>query len=527
MLSDRTRVPANGFHRKNEWMSPRSGRPALIAGVVAAAAVCAAGQFGHQLLGAVAPTDLAWLALHRWLPATAQAQLSDRTGEALGPALSGLSLLALLVLAMLAGPRIARPWLPARRPKIGLLRPLPAFNGASWLETGGIAVGAGALLLAFQAAATGQPLGLASVTWAGLLGGLFSGVFHLLLGGLEPRPVAAEERRRFLAGAGALALATLLGLAGIRWLRDAVDTEAHMAAAPPPPPAEPPPDFTPIERFYIVSKNIGPDPEVDIDSWRLVVNGRERLSLDLRELLSLANTTVFATLECINNPVGGNLIGNARWEGVPLAELMQRARIPGATRRLVFRGFDRYSETLPLQAALRPEVMVAVRMNGSLLSREHGFPARLLVPGRYGLKSVKWLTEVSFRSEPWLGYWAKRGWNPDAGVRTMSRIDIPAPGYRGDEDTIRVAGIAFAGSRGISAVEVQLDGGDWRAAALGTDLGPHSWRTWDYRWTPLSRGHHTIRVRAVDGQGLVQVENPRPARPEGATGYHTVSVDLT
>lgn len=222
-------------------------------------------------------------------------------------------------------------------------------------------------------------------------------------------------------------------------------------------------------------------------------------------------------------PVGGPLVGNARWTGVPLADLLRRAG-PAATAVTVEAlAADGYRETYPLPALAGQQVLVAFGVNGAELPQRHGYPARLLVPGRYGMKSVKWLTRLALLRAPAAGYWEQRGWDPVAAIRTQSRIDTPA-----DHATVprrfTVAGIAWAGDRRVAGVQVLADGrGSWMPATLEREADPLGWRRWRLD-LELPAGLHTLAVRAVDRTGQVQAAQRLPPHPSGASGYHRIDV---
>ena len=288
-------------------------------------------------------------------------------------------------------------------------------------------------------------------------------------------------------------------------------------------------ELTQVGKFYVVSKNIF-DPAIDAKAWTLAVKGEvERpYSLTLDELRQLPAVTKPHTLMCISNEIGGDLISNAIWKGVPLKIILERAGIrPGATK-LVLRGRDGYSDSFPLRAALLDGTILAYEMNGKPLERQHGFPARVLVMGIYGIKNVKWLAELEVVDYDYKGYWQRRGWTDTGSYKTFSRIDVPTPGAalkRGER--IWIAGVAFAGDRGIKVVEVSVDGGQaWQPARVKPAMGDHTWVLWAFEWTPVASGMATLKVRAVDGTGAVQPAGPKPPLPDGVEGLHSISVKV-
>jgi DMSO/TMAO reductase YedYZ molybdopterin-dependent catalytic subunit len=286
------------------------------------------------------------------------------------------------------------------------------------------------------------------------------------------------------------------------------------------------PAVTSRRRHYVVDIDLD-DPVADGDAWRLEIGGAAaspvRWSLD--DLRSMPTVERLITLSCISNIVGGPLIGTARWTGVPLPDLLRPARPSTRARFLVARAVDGYRESFPLSEARRRDALVAFAMNGSLLPRAHGFPARLLVPGHYGMKQVKWLERLDLVEDDPVGYWGQRGWDTAAVVRTGSRFDVPRAG---DDVSSRftAAGVAWAGDRRISQVELSADDGrTWRAARLERELDPLAWRRWSLE-LDLPPGVHPLTVRAVDGAGQVQDPDRRAPHPSGASGYHRIVVNV-
>lgn len=281
------------------------------------------------------------------------------------------------------------------------------------------------------------------------------------------------------------------------------------------------PRITPLEDFYTVDEELI-DPEVDPARWRLRVGGLVDAPFELtyEELLALPLVEQHATLACISNPVGGDLISTATWTGVRLADLLERARPSEGALEVVFRAIGGYSDSLPLADALRPVTLIAVGMNGQTLPRAHGYPARLLAPGYYGMKQPKWLESIEVVDEPYLGYWEQRGWVKAAIVKTWSRVDgVDRP----DDGTWTVAGVAYAGDRRVERVEVSVDdGASWREAELEPPPSGLTWARWRLAFDPADAT--VILVRATDGDGEVQIETPTDPHPSGATGYDAVTL---
>jgi DMSO/TMAO reductase YedYZ molybdopterin-dependent catalytic subunit len=288
------------------------------------------------------------------------------------------------------------------------------------------------------------------------------------------------------------------------------------------------PEVTSIAGHYVVDEELI-DPDIDPATWRLSFGGTvgRPFRLSYAQLKSFSAVERYQTLECISNKVGGNLISTARWTGVPLKSILERAGIRSGAVEVVFTAAGGYSDSLPIDHAMDDSTLLAIGMNGHVLPRAHGFPARLLSVGTYGMKNPKWLQSIVVVDKPYEGFWEQRGWTKQAIVRTNSRVDVPINGMQLPAHTT-VAGIAFAGDRGISKVEVSTDGGrSWRPAELRSALGAYTWRQWLYRFTPsASSGDATILVRATDGNGNVQSPVEAQPYPSGSSGYDSVSVSL-
>lgn len=285
-------------------------------------------------------------------------------------------------------------------------------------------------------------------------------------------------------------------------------------------------EVTPTSDFYHVSKNVF-DPEGPPAGWALSVGGHvERPRVyTLDELRAMPAAEGFATLACISNWVGGELIGNAFWRGVPLAAVLEAAGVREGAVDVVFRAFDDYTDSIPVERAAQPGSLLAYEMNGAPLTATHGSPLRAVVPGIFGMKNVKWISAIEVVPTDFKGYWQRRGWDDRAEYRTMSRVDVARATRAGEPAT--VAGIAFAGDRGVARVEVSTDGGaTWGEAELRPPLSPFAWVLWQYPWTPERAGDYPVVVRAVDGRGEVQTKRNAPPVPSGATGWHGVKVSV-
>jgi DMSO/TMAO reductase YedYZ molybdopterin-dependent catalytic subunit len=289
------------------------------------------------------------------------------------------------------------------------------------------------------------------------------------------------------------------------------------------------PLLTPNDDFYRIDTRILV-PQVDPAGWSLRITGmvEREVELSLDELLAMDRISEYVTLSCVSNEVGGDLVGNALWSGVPLADLLDLAHPDPAASQIVGRAVDGWTAGFPTELATdgRP-TMVAVAMNGEPLPVKHGFPARLVVPGLYGyVSATKWLAEIELTTWDAVdGYWIPRGWAKEGPIKTQSRIDVPHGGQTLDAGRTPIAGVAWAPTRGIAKVEVQVDDSEWREARLGDETTDLSWRQWVLEWDAPT-GDHTIRVRATDGTGEVQTEEIAPPAPNGATGWHTISVHV-
>ncbi len=288
------------------------------------------------------------------------------------------------------------------------------------------------------------------------------------------------------------------------------------------------PLITPNDDFYRTDEALI-IPSVDLSAWRLRVDGMVERPFELTydELLAEPLVEADVTLACVSNAVGGDLVGNAHWTGVRLDRLLERAGVQARADQIVGRSFDGFTAGFPASVLDGRDALVAVAMNGEVLPRVHGFPARLVVPGLYGyVSATKWLREIEVTTfDAFDAYWVRRGWARYGPVKLESRIDVPrtASGLRPGRQPI--AGVAWAPHRGIAKVEVRVDDGPWREAALGPSVGDDAWRQWHLEWD-ARRGRHEIEVRAVTNDGEVQTAETRSPHPDGATGHHRVRVEV-
>lgn len=290
-------------------------------------------------------------------------------------------------------------------------------------------------------------------------------------------------------------------------------------------------EITSAEDHYVVDINLV-QPSVSADGWTLKIGGlvETPMELDFNELQTRFGVVEeYSVLTCISNEVGGDLVGNSLWGGVRLTDVLSEAGVAPGAVDVVFHSEEGYTDSIPLNVAMDPSTLIAVSQNREPLTQEHGFPCRMRVPMIYGMKNVKWLREIEVVSSDYQGYWMQRGWSDEAVIRTQSRIDVAGTDFRarpGEETWI--AGVAWAGGRGISKVEVSTDGGSsWADALLKEPISRYSWTLWAYNWTPRTRGSVEVVCRATDGEGEVQTVQEAPPHPSGSTGLHRVPVKVS
>lgn len=313
---------------------------------------------------------------------------------------------------------------------------------------------------------------------------------------------------------GAVGIAVLgIGYANVRRFATALATKEGSRA---------PSEVTAVGDFYVVSKNLVGDPVVNGSSWRLNLPGR---SLTYDALLALPSSELELTLECISNDIGGTLISNGIWKGPTVSAVLALSSVPSNATWMLMESADGYTESF-LVRDLTPDHLLATHLNGAPLTSTHGFPARFIFPGHYGMKQPKWVTRIRLSASDQPGYWENNGWDERAIVKTMSRIDRPADGAALAAGSVQFAGIAFAGSRRVSGVELSWDGRrSWQAARLQNEFSPYAWRFWQLT-AALAAGHYDVEVRARDGEGSLQTPRPAPTLPNGADGYHKISFDV-
>jgi DMSO/TMAO reductase YedYZ molybdopterin-dependent catalytic subunit len=234
-------------------------------------------------------------------------------------------------------------------------------------------------------------------------------------------------------------------------------------------------------------------------------------------------------LECISNNVGGEQMSTGKFTGVRLRELLAMASPKADGTWAAFKARDGYTESIPMSLVQgAPEIIVAYELDGAPLPVSHGFPARMIIPGHYGMKGPKWLENIDLVNHESGGFWEQQGWDHNAIVKTTARVDVPREGDLVKLGTISVAGVAFAGTRGISKVELSTDGGaTWSSAPFKAPLSPLTWVLWTFDWTPAKEGAYRLMVRATDGMGAAQDSRGAASYPSGASGYHTIQVDIS
>ncbi len=290
------------------------------------------------------------------------------------------------------------------------------------------------------------------------------------------------------------------------------------------------PLVTPNRDFYRIDTALQV-PRIDAARWTLRVTGlvEEEIEIGWDELAALPLQEAYVTLMCVSNEIGGDLTGNALWLGYPIRDILARARPLPEADMVLSRSQDGWTAGTPLDVLQDPQrdALLAIGMNGELLPLEHGFPARLVVPGLYGyVSATKWVVELKVtRFDRDIGYWTPRGWSALGPVKTHSRIDVPRDRTRLTAGTTAIAGIAWAQHTGIERVEVRIDGGSWQQARLAEAISIDTWRQWVLEWS-AEPGTHVIEVRATDLAGRTQTERYVPVAPDGAEGYHGIVVQV-
>lgn len=359
-------------------------------------------------------------------------------------------------------------------------------------------------------------------------------LWFLTRGPSSPGP---SGRRGFLVGVGgAAALSAVAGGAGeyLKRARSRISDIVLPRASDPLPPLpdgfpKVSPFRTPTKDFYRVDTKLTV-PLVDHMGWRLRIDGmvEREVEFSYQDLLAMPLVEHDITLTCVSNEVGGPYVGAARWLGVPLTSLLERAGIKDGPDQILSTDVDGFTISTPLAVATDGrDSMVAVGMNGQVLPRRNGFPARLVVPGLYGfVGATKWLTRMTLTTYAReQAYWTERDWATDAPIRLSSRIDVPRPFSKLTAGDQLIGGVAWAQGNGIAKVEVQIDGGPWTEARLGPDAGVDYWRQWHHTWA-ATPGSHTVAVRAIGNDGTVQDATRRTPFPSGSSGIQQLALTV-
>jgi DMSO/TMAO reductase YedYZ molybdopterin-dependent catalytic subunit len=391
------------------------------------------------------------------------------------------------------------------------------------------------------------PAGLAAITGLAALRWLYDRAPDASEGEAEDVQTADMSRRSLMVGLGAVVgVAALSGGIGRALVDRSTRTVSGRTDVALPTAAEALPSvpqaaelgvqglspvITPNEDFYRIDTAFLSVPRVEVADWALSIEGRvdRPYTVTYQDLLDMPLVERDVTLSCVSNEVGGDLVGNARWLGVPLADVLNRAGVRDDAEQVVGRSVDRFTVGFPVEAVFDGrDALVAVGMNGEPLPLEHGFPARLVVAGLYGyVSATKWLASIELTGwDEFDAYWIPRGWAKEAPIKTQSRIDTPAQSAAFEPGPRQVAGVAWAPYRGISKVEVRLgEDTDWVEARLSEPLSDNCWRQWVVDWDAPA-GTHRLQVRATDGEGEVQTDQVQRPAPDGATGWHTIQVSV-
>jgi len=401
------------------------------------------------------------------------------------------------------------------------------------------AVGATAALLAGRGPAAVLPAGVGALIGVAVLLALHRTWFRV---SDSHAGIASEDRRQFLVGLGAtfVTAGIAAGAGRLTAANAAISSGAAASTLPrvvrPLPPIGASADLglpgltpfiTPNDEFYRIDTALSV-PRVSIEDFSLRIFGMvdQELIFSYADLTARAQIESDITLTCVSNEVGGQLVGNARWQGIRLDALLDEAGVQAGADQVVGRSIDNYTCGFPVAAATDGrDAMIALGMNGEPLPLVHGFPARLVVPGLYGyVSATKWLKEIEITTfEAFDHYWVRREWSAQAPIKTQSRIDTPGPLDSVPAGPGTIAGVAWAQTRGIAKVEVQIDDGPWQEAELAEEVANTTWRQWRLRWD-VTPGRHTVTCRATDATGELQADERATPMPDGATGWHSIVV---
>ena len=505
--------------------TPASRLPRGRAVAVAVVSLISALGVGHFVAGFVGLGASPYFAVGNWVRDSSPHAVVEWAKDTFGTA--DKTVLFIGVTVVILGLTVAAGLLSRTRPTPGLI--IAAAQG----------------VLGFVAVLTRPDLGQLAIAApaASMVVGLV--VFNWLHGKAWPVEQDRDSRRAFLrASAGAVVGAGALGAIG-QLVGSRVDVEQSRAAigelrvASPAPKLPANADFaangtarfiTSNRDFYRIDTALTL-PRVAAEDWRLRIHGLVDKTVeytfgDIRDRRLIERPV---TLACVSNEVGGGLISNANWIGVPLRELLFEAGVKPGADQLFSTSTDGFTAGTPVDALLDPNrgAMLAIGMNGEPLPQEHGFPARMVVPGLYGyVSATKWVVDMevtTFADKQ--GYWIPRGWSAKGPIKTQSRIDSPRDGFVLAKGRNTIAGIAWAQTIGVREVQVRVDDGEWHPAELSTEVGLNTWRMWRVT-LDLKQGERTIQVRATDNHGYTQTEDEAPPAPDGATGWHTVHVSV-
>jgi DMSO/TMAO reductase YedYZ molybdopterin-dependent catalytic subunit len=511
--------------------SPNATWWARLAGVVAGlAGLAIAGLVAWAVAPAGSPVPAVGELIIRLLPAPLVNWGKETLGTADKPVLIAIIMVAVLALSGLAGQ------LERRRRYAGAA----VFALIAVLGVVGVAARPGTAPSAYVPTFIGLLIGYM------ILGTLIAKLWRWLprRAAVEPDAPPSAARRDFLAwtilmGAAA-GVAAVAGSVLSKAATAVTDARAKLRLPSPTRAAAPVPAgaglvvpgitpyVTPNAEFYRIDTSLQP-PVIDQDKWRLTITGmvETEVAITYAELLAKPLVEHFTTLTCVSNEVGGDLAGNARWLGYPIRELLAQAKPVAGADMVLSMSDDGWTAGTPLAALTDPdrEAILAVGMNGEPLPIEHGFPVRMVVPGLYGyVSATKWVVNLKVTTyEKDEAYWTPLGWSAKGPIKIASRIDVPTRTV--DAGTVAVAGVAWAQHTGISKVEVQVDQGPWQPAEIAETTGPDTWRQWKFAW-PATPGEHRITVRATDANGTLQTAALAPPAPDGATGYHSISVKV-
>jgi DMSO/TMAO reductase YedYZ molybdopterin-dependent catalytic subunit len=386
---------------------------------------------------------------------------------------------------------------------------------------------------------SGLWVAIACLAWGLALGWAFRQAVHETTPDLAAVPATQREGRRFiLALGGAAAVIAVTGAVFGRVIgnreRAVGRTEQPWSALNPLPNANAPvqpvpgtrPEFTPLAQHYRIDINTIP-PQIDEASWRLRISGliEEPLEWTLDEIRSRPPMNQFITLSCISNLIGGDLIGTQRWTGASLKPLLPELRLRSNATHLKIRSADGFYEVVALEAIRADDrLMLTYAWDGLPLAAKHGFPLRIYIPDRYGMKQPKWIESIEAMDHWEPGYWVTRGWDREAIMKATSAIDTIDSnmiiGVPNAQMRVPIGGFAHAGVRGISKVELRVDDRPWQQAELRTPLSRQTWVIWRYDW-PREKGKHTFTVRCFEADGEPQIAQDAPPDPSGATGLNT------